>query len=235
MRKLFKIFGVALLLLSACISCKQNVKENPYKLDIVDTKEAYLESITDDSTNVLVDLQKYIPGVVLDIRYADTNNFTKTKIYTQPRAFLRKPAADSLLKIQQILAEKGLGLKIYDAYRPYAATLYFYKVYPDTTFVAAPWKGSIHNRGCAVDLSIITLADSSELKMPTPFDSFTEQASHKFNDLDSTALANRALLKDVMLSHGFTLYDAEWWHYNLRQRDNYKLMNLSFEELDAIK
>ncbi len=117
---------------------------------------------------MLVDLQKYIPGVVLDIRYADTNNFTGTKIYTQPRAFLRKPAADSLLKIQQILAEKGLGLKIYDAYRPYAATLYFYEVYPDTTFVAAPWKGSIHNRGCAVDLSIINLESGSELKMPTP-------------------------------------------------------------------
>jgi len=235
MRKLFKIFGVALLLLSACISCKQNVKENPYKLDIVDTKEAYIESIKADSTNVLVDLQKYIPGVVLDIRYADTNNFTKTKIYTQPRAFLRKPAADSLLKIQQILAEKGLGLKIYDAYRPYAATLYFYKVYPDTTFVAAPWKGSIHNRGCAVDLSIINLESGAELKMPTEFDSFTDLASHKYTDLDSTSLANRALLKDVMLSHGFTLYDAEWWHYNLKQRDNYKLMNLSFEELDAIK
>jgi len=234
MKRFYIILGLALLLFTACSSNKGEVKENPYKLEIIATTDAYLESVKQDSTNILIDLEKYIPGIVLDIRYADTNNFTKSKIYTLPKAYLRKPAADSLLKIQKILAGKGLGLKVYDAYRPYAATLYFYKVYPDTTFVAAPWKGSIHNRGCAVDLSIIDLKTGTELKMPTTFDSFTDQASHNCMEIDSTAMANRSLLKEVMLSHGFTLYDAEWWHYNLKQRDNYKLMNLSFEELEAI-
>src|SRR3989339_1998824 len=175
--KIFKSILFALLLAAGMNlgGCKD--PKNPYGLDIVSTREAYLKSIAEDENNRLIDLEQYIPGVVLDIRYADTNNFTHKKIYTQPKAFLRKPAADSLLKIQRLLAEKGLGIKIYDAYRPYAGTLYFYDVYPDTTFVAAPWKGSIHNRGCAVDLSLINLTTGEELLMPTPFDDFSPAAS----------------------------------------------------------
>jgi len=234
MKRAFSLLVITILLFSSCSSKKGEVKENPYKLDIVATTDAYLESVKQDSTNILIDLEKYIPGIVLDIRYADTNNFTHSKIYTLPKAYLRKPAADSLLKIQQDLAKKRLGIKIYDAYRPYAATLYFYKVYHDTTFVAAPWKGSIHNRGCAVDLSLIDLKTGKELEMPTQFDSFSDKASHKCMDLDSAALANRAVLAEVMLSHGFTIYDSEWWHYNLKQRDAYKLMDISFEELEAL-
>lgn len=223
---LFALLLVAGLNLGGCKDPK-----NPYGLDIVNTHEAYLESIAEDENNRLIDLEQYIPGVVLDIRYADTNNFTHKKIYTQPKAFLRKPAADSLLKIQQLLAEKGLGIKIYDAYRPYAGTLYFYKVYPDTTFVAAPWQGSIHNRGCAVDLSLINLATGEELIMPTPFDDFSPAASHSYMDLDSVKLANRALLFNIMTENGFTFYEHEWWHYNIKGRDKFKLMDISFEDL----
>jgi len=220
--------------IGGCGNQNSEKEKNPYGLDLINTSDAYLKSVAEDEDNRMIDLEKYIPNVVLDIRYADTNNFTHTKIYTQPKAFLRKPAADSLLKIQNILALQGLGIKVYDAYRPYAGTLYFYKVYPDTTFVAAPWKGSIHNRGCAVDLTIINLSTGEELVMPTPFDDFSKMAAHTYTDLDSTKLANRALLLKVMTENGFTSYEFEWWHYNIKGRDKFKLMDISFEDLEYI-
>src|SRR3989339_645134 len=226
----------ALLLLAALVSfgCKSDLgkdSKNPYGLEIINTSEAYLQSVAEDSCNLMVDLETYIPGVVLEIRYAGTNNFTGKQIYTAPKAFMRKPAADSLLKIQNLLAKEGLGIKVFDAYRPYAGTLYFYEVYGDTTFVAAPWKGSIHNRGGAVDLSLINLTTGEELEMPTPFDEFSERASHSFIELDSTVIANREKLRKVMTENGFTMYEHEWWHYNIKDRSRYSLMDISFEEL----
>ncbi len=218
------------------MGCKEKVDpRNPYGLDIVNTIEDYRASVEADSSNLLVDLERYIPGVVLDIRYATENNFTGKKIYTAPKAWLRKSAADSLLKIQQILSGEGLGLKIFDAYRPYAGTLYFYEVYGDTTFVAAPWKGSIHNRGCAVDLTLINLATGEELPMPTPFDEFSEKASYHFKDLPEEVLANRYKLYKIMTENGFTFYEYEWWHFNIKGRDKYKLMDISFEDLEKLK
>ena len=218
------------------MGCKEKVDpRNPYGLDIVNTIEDYRASVEADSSNLLVDLEKYIPGVVLDIRYATENNFTGKKIYTAPKAWLRKSAADSLLKIQQILSGEGIGLKIFDAYRPYAGTLYFYEVYGDTTFVAAPWKGSIHNRGCAVDLTLINLATGKELPMPTPFDEFSEKASYHFKDLPEEVLANRDKLYKIMTENGFTFYEYEWWHFNIKGRDKYKLMDISFEDIEKLK
>lgn len=224
-----------IMVFAAAVSCNQSAKsQNPYKLDIVNSVNAYKESVKEDPDNLFVDLEKYIPRIVLDIRYADTNNFTRTKIYTQPKAFVRKPVAEALLEIQNKLNNEGLGLKIFDAYRPYAATLYFYEVYPDTTFVAAPWKGSIHNRGCAVDLTLIDIVTGQELPMPTPFDDFSEKASHNYNDLEPSILANREKLKEVMLAAGFTLYEHEWWHYNYKEREKFKLMDIPFENLEKI-
>ena len=216
-------------------ACQSGKDPNPYGLDLISTTEEYLASIEADSANMLTDLEDIIPNLILDIRYADTNNFTGTKIYSAPKAYLRKAVADSLLRIQEELGKEGLGIKIYDAYRPYSATLYFYEVYPDTTFVAAPWKGSIHNRGCAVDLTLVNLSTGEELQMPTPFDEFSEAASHSFIPLDSTILANRSKLLSVMEKFGFTQYDHEWWHYNFANREGMGLLNISFEDLEKLK
>ncbi len=230
---------IALTVLSLSFTgCKERVEtdpKNPYGLDIINSLEAYSKTVEADSSNLLVDLEKYIPGVVLDIRYATENNFTGKKIYTAPKAWLRKDAADSLLKIQQILAQEGLGIKVFDAYRPYAGTLYFYEVYGDTTFVAAPWKGSIHNRGGAVDLTLINLTTGEELPMPTPFDEFSERASYHYMDLSPEVLANRERLLKVMTENGFTPYEFEWWHFNIKGRDRYSLMDISFEDLEKIE
>lgn len=229
------------LTLSALLltGCKERVTKekdpNPYNLEIVATADEYYKAIEADSSNLLVNLETYIPNVVLDIRYATENNFTQTAIYTAPKAWLRKEAADSLLKIQQILNAQGLGIKVFDAYRPYAATLYFYEVYGDTTFVAAPWKGSIHNRGGAIDLTIINLETGEELAMPTPFDEFSEKASHSYTDLPSNVIANREKLCKIMTDNGFTKYEHEWWHYNIKGRNKYALMDISFEELENLK
>lgn len=233
--------SIAALFFAAVLftGCKEKATEqknaNPYGLDIIATASEYYNSVEADSSNLLVNLETYIPGVVIDIRYATENNFTGTAIYTAPKAWFRKEGADSLLKIQQILNSQGLGIKIFDAYRPYAATLYFYEVYKDTTFVAAPWQGSIHNRGGAIDLTLINLETGEELEMPTPFDEFSEKASHNYSELPAHVLANRELLLKVMTDNGFTSYAHEWWHYNIKGRDKYALMDISFEELEQLK
>lgn len=231
-----KVVLIATLAVSLFFTACQSGKDpNPYGLDLITTTEEYLTSVEADSANLLIDLEESIPGIILDIRYAGTNNFTGKKIYSAPKAYLRKAPADSLLRIQKELGKEGLGIKVYDAYRPYSATLYFYEVYPDTTFVAAPWKGSIHNRGCAVDLTLINLSTGEELKMPTPFDEFSDAASHSYVPQDSTLLANRSKLLSVMEKFGFTQYEHEWWHYNYYNREGMGLLNISFEDLEKLK
>lgn len=227
---------LSILLLTGCKERVTKEKDpNPYNLEIVATANEYYKAVEADSSNLLVNLETYIPNVVLDIRYATENNFTQTAIYTSPKAWLRKEAADSLLKIQQILNAQGLGIKVFDAYRPYAATLYFYEVYEDTTFVASPRSGSIHNRGGAIDLTIIDLETGEELEMPTPFDEFSERASHSYTDLPSNVIANREKLCKIMTDNGFTKYEHEWWHYNIKGRNKYALMDISFEDLENLK
>ncbi len=230
------LLAVTMVLTAGCKSKTEKTDEkNPYGLEIIASAQEYFQTVKADSSNLLVNLEHYIPGIVLDIRYATENNFTGKQIYTAPEAWLRKEAADSLLAIQKALNQEGLGIKVFDAYRPYAATLYFYQVYEDTTFVAAPWSGSIHNRGGAIDLTLIDLETGKELAMPTPFDEFSEKASHSYNNLPQEIIANREKLHQIMTSHGFTFYEHEWWHYNIKGRNKYSLMDISFEELQKIE
>lgn len=231
--------SVVLAILSIPCGCSgpkndDTKNNNPYNLEIITGIDEYHSSVQKDSSMLMVNLEEYIPGIILDIRYATTNNFTGKIIYSSPEAWLRKEAADSLKKIQEELNKEGLGIKVFDAYRPYAATLYFYEVYKDTTFVAAPWKGSIHNRGGAVDLTLINIETGEELEMPTPFDDFSEKASHHYTELPQNVLDNRARLLKVMRDHGFTFYEYEWWHYNIKGRDKYGLLDISFEELSTL-
>ncbi len=225
MKKIFKII-ILFLLVSTSISAQVN----KYGLVVIEMEDYSLLSKENDSLK-LVDLEKVISNIKLDIVYATPNNFTGEKIYSSPKAFLRKYVAISLLGVQKELNDKGLGLKIFDAYRPYSATVKFYEVYPDKTFVASPKNGSIHNRASAVDLTIIDLKTGVEIEMPTPFDDFSVKASHKYTDLSENALKNRKLLKDIMYKHGFKSYSHEWWHYNYKDWKKYNIMDISFEEL----
>jgi len=226
-----KILYLSIILVLSAVFGLQAQVPNPYGLPIVATTEAYEACIAADSANLLVDLSNAIPGVVLDIRYATANNFVGQAVYEQPAAFARKPVADALAEVQQELSLLGLGLKIFDAYRPYAVTLLFYEKVPDTVFVAAPWRGSRHNRGCAVDLTLVDLESGQELTMPTAYDDFSGKARPGCMDLPQEAIHNRQILLDVMHHHGFDVYESEWWHYDFRGWERYDLMDIPFSEL----
>jgi D-alanyl-D-alanine dipeptidase len=194
--------------------------------------EAYKASVKENPAKELIDLEKLIPGIVLDIRYATTNNFTGERIYTLAKAYARKPVAEALKRAQAALKEKGLGIKVFDAYRPYKATVRFYEVYKDTTYVASPYKGSRHNRGCAIDMTLIDLKTGQELKMPTGYDSFQKAAWPSTRVADPEVRKNRALITEVMKQQGFKVNGSEWWHFDFIGWTKYDVLDIDFEELE---
>jgi D-alanyl-D-alanine dipeptidase len=153
------------------------------------------------------------------------------RMYSQARAFTRLPVVKALKDVEAELALKGLGLKIYDAYRPYNVTVKFYEKASDKNFVADPKKGSKHNRGCAIDLSLIDLKTGKELDMPTPFDSFSALAAADYPNLPTPVLQNREILKTAMEHHGFRVLSNEWWHFDFIGWQNYELLDVPFNEL----
>jgi zinc D-Ala-D-Ala dipeptidase len=211
----------------------QNKKSNPYNLPIVSTMQEYQAECRKSPRNTLADLQKVVPGIQLDIRYATTNNFIGKKVYSFANAYLRQPAADSLAVIQKELSLSGLGLKVFDAYRPYAATLLFHSIVNDTTFAASPATGSRHNRGCSVDVSIVDLKTGEALVMPTGYDDFTDMAGASYADIPANAKENRDILIRVMEKHGFTVMPSEWWHFDFNGWQSFSLLDIPAEELRA--
>jgi D-alanyl-D-alanine dipeptidase len=202
-----------------------------YGLDVVSKTKDYLESVLENPDMELVDLAQEIPDIILDIRYATENNFVGTQIYATPRALARKPVANALAKVQAQLDSIGYGLVVFDAYRPYEATVLFFETYADSTFVAHPSKGSRHNRGCAVDLSLVDKRTGKYLEMPTAFDDFSEKASPDYDGLPAKIEQNRELLRRIMEANGFTVYPSEWWHFDFVGWENFPLMDIPFEEL----
>ncbi len=234
-----KIFTIALFWSFAIaaipgISYAQSPTTSGYGLKTVSTLSAYKSLYANDPQQQIVYLPDVIPAIKLDIRYATANNLMRKPMYKTAAAFLRLPAAQALLAAEQDLAPLGYGLKIYDGYRPYRVTVAFYEAYHDTTFVASPYTGSRHNRGCAVDLTLIDLKSGKELFMPTPYDAFTKQASATWTDgISAEAIANRKILQDVMLKHGFVIYPAEWWHFDFAGYQHYPITDITFEDLLA--
>ncbi|KAA3610417.1 MAG: peptidase M15 [Calditrichaeota bacterium] len=178
----------------------------------------------------IVEVTKINPNIILDIRYATENNFLKEIVYPEARCFMRYKAAVKLDSIQKELETIGLGLKIFDGYRPLSVQKKMWEVYPDDRYVANPKNGSRHNRGAAVDL---TLVDSlgNDLKMPTDYDSFSEKAHHSFISPDKEIMRNRWILKTIMQKYGFKTLKTEWWHYDLIGWQEYEIMDVSFDEL----
>jgi len=193
---------------------------------------AYREAVRDNPAKELINLENFLPGAFFDIRYATANNFTGEQIYALPRAYARRPVAEALLNIQTELAAEGLALKIYDAYRPYKATVKFYEVYRDTAYVASPYRGSRHNRGCALDLTLADAKTGKELKMPTEFDSFKKEAWPSSPVADPHVRANRQRLITVMEKHGFKVNASEWWHFDFTGWQQYEVLDIDFEELE---
>ncbi|HEY9614198.1 M15 family metallopeptidase [Allocoleopsis sp.] len=178
----------------------------------------------------LIDIRSVNPKIALDIRYATTNNFLKQKLYSAARCVLRGAAARRLSQVQQDLEKQGLGLKVYDCYRPLSVQKLMWKVKPDSRYVANPAQGSRHNRGAAVDITLVD-RNGKELEMPTSFDDFTERAHRNYSGASAQAKKNSKLLENAMKKYGFIPLATEWWHFDAPGWDNYALLDVKFGEI----
>jgi zinc D-Ala-D-Ala dipeptidase len=174
-----------------------------------------LVSFAQSADDELVNVKELIPDVMLDLKYGTIDNFVHQKLYTANECLLSFGAVRHLKLVQDSLRTLGLSLKIWDGYRPRAVQYLMWEIFPNPTYVADPSTGSNHNRGAAVDLTIVTLSTGKELTMPTPFDWFGQEARHDWTiGLNAEQIANRTLLKSMMVNvGGFTLLNDEWWHY----------------------
>jgi zinc D-Ala-D-Ala dipeptidase len=183
----------------------------------------------------LVEIVRLDPTVRLDIRYATPNNFTGRPVYREARAFLQRPAARALRRVNRALRRKGYGVVVFDGYRPWSVTRLFWELTPADRrqFVADPSRGSRHNRGCAVDLTLYDLKTGRQVEMPSPYDDFTERAHINYTGGADEQRRLRDLLRAAMEAEGFAVYEPEWWHYDYKDWREYPIMDVSFEELRA--
>lgn len=166
--------------------------------------------------SAMVELIRWDNTFVLDIRYATTNNFTKTVLYDCDKCFLRKKTALDLMAAQKEFMQMGYRIKIFDGYRPLSVQWKLWNTVSDKNYVSNPKKGSMHNRGCAVDLTLVD-KNGNELDMGTPYD-FFGKAAHTFNqNLPEQVLKNRRILREVLEKYGFGTIDTEWWHFSYRK------------------
>lgn len=181
----------------------------------------------------LVELTTLDPAIHLDIRYAQSNNFLSTPVYTQARAFVQRPAAEALLRVLRKLQPLGYGLLIHDAYRPWYVTKIFWDATPPEgkIFVADPRQGSRHNRGCALDLTLYEMATGQPVEMPGLYDEMSPRSFPNFPGGTSLQRWHRDLLRRAMESEGFTVFDDEWWHFDYKDWNHYAILNVPFEKL----
>jgi len=209
------------------------------------TQKGFCQSAEDE----LVNPKELIHDVVIDLRYSTaahkflnlpSGDISLPKFYTANECLLLRKAVDQLKIAQDTLRKitfhdgvsypQGIGIKIWDGYRPRAVQYLLYAIYPNPVYIADPASGSKHNRGGAVDLTLIDLATGNELQMPTLFDDFSDKASHSYNNLPANVIANRNLLKTIMVNvAGFILYEAEWWHYEVPGASTYPLLDFQMK------
>ncbi|GAA4010912.1 hypothetical protein GCM10022408_24060 [Hymenobacter fastidiosus] len=204
---------------------------SPEAVPVVLSAGQYRQQVGQNPALALINLTSFIPTLGLDIRYATAANFLGEPLYSTAAAYLRRPAAEALRAAQQELATHGLGLLVFDAYRPYRVTVRVWDHIRDETYAAPPWRGSRHNRGCSVDVSLVTLATGRAVPMPTDFDDFTPAAHAGFEPVPAAARHYRALLLAVLARHGFRNYADEWWHFDFHRWAEFDLLDVDFPEL----
>jgi CubicO group peptidase (beta-lactamase class C family)/D-alanyl-D-alanine dipeptidase len=181
----------------------------------------------------LVELVTLDPTIKLDIRYATTNNFLGSVFYASARAFLQRPAAEALARAGRRLREQGYGLLVFDGYRPWYVTKVFWDATPQESrwLVADPTRGSRHNRGSAVDLTLYSLATGKTVTMPGTYDEASSRSMPDYPGGTALQRWHRALLRDAMEAEGFSINSEEWWHFDYRDWRAYPILNKSFEDL----
>jgi D-alanyl-D-alanine dipeptidase len=200
-------------------------------------KEAALASPPRESRSFrksdLVEPSQLDAAIRLDIRYATANNFLGSSVYTQPRAFLQRPAAIALIRASHALEPLGYGLLIHDGYRPWSVTKIFWEATPPEAriFVADPAQGSRHNRGCAVDLTLYDLKTGAPIEMPGTYDEMSPRSFPNYPGGTSLQRWHRELLRHAMESEGFTVFETEWWHFDYKDWQEYPILNIPFEQL----
>ena len=234
MNRAINLIALALVIASCASAPPAPVPAAPQthreRLGVVTDPNVYRQQVARDPDKELVDLATL--GIPLQIHYATDRNFMKRQLYPEARAFLRAPAARALVEIQKELAPLGVGIKVWDAYRPYSVTEAMWEPIQNPDYVADPAKGSRHNRGAAVDLTLVFLNAGDHLTMPTAYDDFTKRASHDYMQLPKTVLARREQLEDVMVRHGFEPLPSEWWHYDFKGWEKFELLDLPFSALE---
>ena len=185
----------------------------------------------------LVELVKLDKTLRLDIRYATKNNFTGRMLYPEPRAFLQKPAAEAVIRIHQNLKKQGYGLLIYDGYRPWSVVKIFWEVTSpeNRKFVADPREGSVHSRGCAVDLTLFNLKTGKPVEMPSEFDEWSERSYLNYAGGSPESRRMREMLKNALEAEGFIPCELEWWHYTYKDWEEYRNMDVKFDEIGRMK
>jgi D-alanyl-D-alanine dipeptidase len=176
------------------------------------TAQNNAEQIADTT---FVNLKEYSQDFVYDMKYATEDNFLKAKVYDCPECFLRLKTVRSLINANKDFIKQGFKIKLFDCYRPLSIQTKMWEIVPNPKYVADPKKGSIHNRGGAVDITLVD-RNGEELDMGTPFDFFGSKASHDYKKLSKRVISNRKFLKKIMIRNGFNSFDSEWWHYNLK-------------------
>ena len=171
----------------------------------------------------LVDATTLAAHLKLDIRYATAANFTHQRLYAHARCLLHDDVARRLADVQRELEARGLGLVVFDCYRPLSVQKKMWALVHDERYVSDPAKGSRHNRGAAVDVSLLDRRTGRPLPMPSAYDEFTSRAHRDFADVTDEARANRALLEEVMQRHGFVGLPTEWWHFDAAEWQSYPI------------
>ncbi len=232
---------IGCLLLFLILGCKENkakkdVLELPTEMPIVKevieeverkpSKE--LKSLDSYADTTFVRLADYSANFAYDMRYATENNFLNAKVYDCAECYTRVKTAKALMKANDEFMLKGFKIKFFDCYRPNSVQYKMWEIVPNPQYVANPVKGSIHNRGGAVDITLVTL-DGEELDMGTDFDFFGKRAYHDNMDLPQNILDNRKVLKETMEKHGFWSIRTEWWHYNLSAASNDNIADFKWE------
>jgi zinc D-Ala-D-Ala dipeptidase len=199
-----------------------------YKLTYLFITLSIAPSLIQNGENPFVRLEDLSDNFYYDMRYATENNFLKKKLYQCDDCVIRTEVASALIKANDYFNKKGYSIKFYDCYRPLDIQKLMWEVFPNAQYVANPEYGSIHNRGGAVDITLVN-KDNVEIDMGTEFDHFGEEAHHSYTKLSKEILANRALLKEGMEMHGFTAIRTEWWHYNFGEAKKYAVSNFQVE------
>jgi len=181
----------------------------------------------------LVEVTTLDPTICLEIRYATDNNFVGRPVYEEARAFLQRPAAEALVKVNKELEPLGYGLLVFDGYRPWSVTKLFWDITPadKKKFVAKPSVGSRHNRGCAVDLTLYDLETGCEVIMTGAYDEMSKRSFKYYSGGTAQQRAMRDILIQKMESHGFKGFYNEWWHFDYKGWENYRLQNIPFSEI----